>query len=137
MAGVEEKTWVRDLAPGHLVDSTFAVLRKDLRRARTGSPFLSLELGDRTGRVRAVCFEDVALLDGRFAQGDTVRVLGAVEEYRGRARERAKRYSWDAVTDEYEALLRRACEMRGPGMLPAELTDAPEDTEQPVAEVGA
>src|SRR5262249_14791932 len=84
MADVEAKTWVRDLAPGHLVDSTFAVLRKDLRRARTGAPFLSLELGDRTGRVRAVCFDDVALLDGRFAQGDTVRVLGAVEEYRGR-----------------------------------------------------
>jgi len=84
MADVEVKTWVRDLAPGHLVDSTFAVLRKDLRRARTGTPFLSLELGDRTGRVRAVCFDDVALLDGRFAEGDTVRVLGAVEEYRGR-----------------------------------------------------
>jgi glycosyltransferase involved in cell wall biosynthesis len=46
-----------------------------------------------------------------------------VEEYRGRARERAKRYSWDAVTDEYEALLRRVCEMRGPGPLPPELTD--------------
>jgi len=54
MADVEVKTWVRDLAPGHLVDSTFAVLRKDLRRARTGTPFLSLELGDRTGRVQVV-----------------------------------------------------------------------------------
>ncbi len=29
-----------------------------------------------------------------------------VDDYRGRARERARRYSWDAVTDEYEALLR-------------------------------
>lgn len=46
-----------------------------------------------------------------------------VEDYRGRARERAKRYSWDAVTDEYEALLRQACEMRGPGVLPPELCD--------------
>ena len=27
--------------------------------------------------------------------------------YRGRARERARRYSWDAVTDEYEQLLQR------------------------------
>jgi glycosyltransferase involved in cell wall biosynthesis len=48
-----------------------------------------------------------------------------VEEYRGRARERAKRYSWDAVTDEYEELLRRVREMRGPGLLPPELVDAP------------
>ena len=63
------------------------------RRARTGAPFLSLELGDRTGRVRAVGFDDVALLDGRFAQGDTVRVLGAVEEYRGRVQVIVRRSS--------------------------------------------
>lgn len=75
---------MRDLEPGRLVDSTFAVIRKDRRRTRTGSSFLSLDLGDRTGRVPAVVFDDVPLLDARFDQGDTVRVLGAVEEYRGR-----------------------------------------------------
>ena len=39
------------------------------------------------------------------------------------------------MTDEYEALLRRACEMRGPGLLPIELVDAPEpaEPEEPVA----
>jgi 3'-5' exoribonuclease len=79
-----EKTWVRDLEAGRLVDSTFAVIRKDRRRTRTGGAFLSLDLGDRTGRVPAVVFDDVPLLDARFDQGDTVRVLGAVEEYRGR-----------------------------------------------------
>jgi len=46
-----------------------------------------------------------------------------VQEYRDRACERAKRYSWDAVTDEYEELLRHAIEMRGPGLLPPELCD--------------
>jgi 3'-5' exoribonuclease len=80
-----EKVWVRDLEPGQLVDSTFAVVRKDRRRAKTGSPFLALELADRTGRVRGTVFDDVPLLDARFAAGDTVRVLGTVEEYRGRA----------------------------------------------------
>jgi 3'-5' exoribonuclease len=80
-----DKVWVRDLAPGRLVDSTFAVARKDRRRARNGSPFLAVELADRTGRVRGTIFDDVPLLDTRFEQGDTVRVLGTVEEYRGRA----------------------------------------------------
>jgi glycosyltransferase involved in cell wall biosynthesis len=47
-----------------------------------------------------------------------------VEEYRRRARERAKRYSWDAVTDAYEELLERVCRQRGPGSLPPELVDA-------------
>ncbi len=84
MAQVEAKSWIRDLEPGRLVDSSFAVLRKDVRRTRAGAPFLSLELGDRTGRIPAVCFDDVPLLEPRFAQGDTVRVLGAVEEFRGR-----------------------------------------------------
>ncbi len=48
-----------------------------------------------------------------------------VEDYRARALERARLYSWDAVTDSYEDLLRGACEMAGPGWLPAELIDAP------------
>jgi glycosyltransferase involved in cell wall biosynthesis len=47
-----------------------------------------------------------------------------VEEYRGRARERARMYSWDAVADQYEQLLRNVCEMRGPGHLPDALVDA-------------
>ena len=48
-----------------------------------------------------------------------------VAHYRDRARERARRYSWDAVTDQYEALLRRVSTMSGPGALPEELIDAP------------
>ncbi len=48
-----------------------------------------------------------------------------VEEYRAKARERARRYSWDAVTDQYEQLLRRACEASGFGSLPPDLVDRP------------
>jgi hypothetical protein len=55
-----------------------------------------------------------------------------VEEYRVRARERAKRYSWDAVTDEYEQLLVSVREMGGHGALPLELVDAGADA-QPLA----
>jgi hypothetical protein len=46
-----------------------------------------------------------------------------VDDYRGRARERARRYSWEAVTDEYERLLERAFAARRPGRLPPELVD--------------
>jgi glycosyltransferase involved in cell wall biosynthesis len=46
-----------------------------------------------------------------------------VDEYRGRALERAQQYSWEAVTDQYEELLTRVCEARGPGALPAYLVD--------------
>jgi glycosyltransferase involved in cell wall biosynthesis len=56
------------------------------------------------------------------------RLLGdpdAVEGLRDRARERARRYSWEAVTDQYEELLRRAVAARGPGALPPELVEGP------------
>ncbi len=79
-----EKAFVRDLVAGNLVDTTLAVLRKERRRTRDGRPFLALELADRSGRIRANVFEDVAILDGRFAEGDAIRVLGTVEEYRNR-----------------------------------------------------
>ena len=54
------------------------------------------------------------------------RLLGdadLVEEYRRRALERAKRYSWDAVADQYEALLRSVWERNRPGHLPPHLVD--------------
>ena len=46
-----------------------------------------------------------------------------VEEYRRRALERAREYSWEAVTDQYERLLTAVCEARGPGPLPQFLVD--------------
>jgi glycosyltransferase involved in cell wall biosynthesis len=46
-----------------------------------------------------------------------------VEEYRRRALQRARQYSWEAVTDQYERLLRAVCEARGPGPLPQFLVD--------------
>jgi glycosyltransferase involved in cell wall biosynthesis len=47
-----------------------------------------------------------------------------VEAYRERARERARHYSWEAVTDQYERLLHAVCDARRPGVLPPELVDA-------------
>lgn len=47
-----------------------------------------------------------------------------VEEYRDRARARARRYSWEAVTDEYEELLESVRAAHRPGRLPPELVDA-------------
>jgi glycosyltransferase involved in cell wall biosynthesis len=54
-----------------------------------------------------------------------------VEAYRGRARERAKRYSWDAVTDAYEQLLIDAVASYGHGALPPHLVDTAVEPEEP------
>src|SRR4051794_16392343 len=50
---------------------------------------------------------------------------GIVERYRGRALERAERYSWDAATDSYARLLPAALAAPGPGALPPHLLDPP------------
>ena len=47
-----------------------------------------------------------------------------VEAYRARALERARRYSWEAVTDQYERLLLDVLEAGGHGALPPHLVDA-------------
>ena len=53
-----------------------------------------------------------------------------VQSYRAKARERAKRYSWDVVTTEYERLLEGVAHMRRPGPLPRELLERDLDLEE-------
>lgn len=70
------------LRPGDEVDGVYACTRKDRLTARTGTPYLALELRDRTGAMPARAFRDADLLAGRFDRGDLVRVRGKVERFR-------------------------------------------------------
>ena len=70
------------LRAGDLVDGVFACTRKDRLTARTGTPYLALELRDRTSALPARVFRDANLLGGRFDRGDLVRVQGQVERFR-------------------------------------------------------
>jgi 3'-5' exoribonuclease len=75
-------TTVASLRPGDDVDAVFACARKDRLQARTGSPYLALELRDRTGTIAGRAFRDADLLAGRFDRGELVRVRGRVERFR-------------------------------------------------------
>jgi 3'-5' exoribonuclease len=70
------------LRAGDEVDGVFACARKDRLVARSGLPYLALELRDRTGAIQARAFRDADLLAGRFERGDLVRVRGRVERFR-------------------------------------------------------
>jgi 3'-5' exoribonuclease len=70
------------LRPGDDVAGVYACTRKDRLTARTGSPYLALELRDRTSALPARVFRDADLLGGRFERGDLVRVQGRVERFR-------------------------------------------------------
>ena len=75
---------IADLAEDRVVEGVYAVARKQKLRTKGGSPYLALELVDPSGRVDARVWQDVELLDGRFDEGDAVRVLGRVERFRDR-----------------------------------------------------
>jgi 3'-5' exoribonuclease len=77
-------TSIAELAEDRTVEGVFAVTKKERRRTRAGAPYLALELADASGRIEARVWNDVELLDGRFAEGDAVKVLGRVERFEGR-----------------------------------------------------
>ena len=75
---------IAELSEDRTVDGVFAVARKQRLTTRKGRPYLALELVDPSGRIEGRVWEDVELLDRRFAEGDAVRVLGRVERFDGR-----------------------------------------------------
>jgi 3'-5' exoribonuclease len=77
-------TTIVELAEDRVVEGVFGVARKRRLRTKAGTPYLALELVDPSGRIDARVWQDVELLDGRFGEGDAVRVLGRVERFRDR-----------------------------------------------------
>jgi 3'-5' exoribonuclease len=79
---VSGSTTISTLRAGEALDGVFACSRKERQIARNGSPYLTLELRDATGAVRARAFKDADLLAGRFDAGEIVHVRGRVERFR-------------------------------------------------------
>jgi 3'-5' exoribonuclease len=73
---------IASLRAGDRVSGVFACVRKDRLSTRTGSPYLALELRDRSGSVAARAFREADRLAGGFERGDLVRVEGQVERFR-------------------------------------------------------
>ncbi|MBA2348289.1 MAG: HDIG domain-containing protein [Solirubrobacterales bacterium] len=73
---------VATLRAGEQVDTVLACLRKDRLTTKSGAPYLTLELRDRTGTLPARVFKDADRLAGRFERGQLVRVKGRVERFR-------------------------------------------------------
>jgi len=82
MDDVPSDRTISSLRAGDEVQAVFACVRKDRLKTRTGSPYLALELRDRTGTVQARAFRDADVLAGRFERGELVNVVGRVERFR-------------------------------------------------------
>jgi 3'-5' exoribonuclease len=78
----EEAPTVATLRREDEVDGVFACVRKERHVSRAGTPYLTLELRDRTGTIVGRAFRDADLHAGRFDRGDLVHVRGRVERFR-------------------------------------------------------
>ena len=77
-----EHTPIAQLRPGDQVEGVYACTRKDRLTSRNGSPYLALELRDRSGSVPARAFRAADFLAGQFERGDLVLVCGRAERFR-------------------------------------------------------
>src|SRR5258708_29495638 len=76
--------YVRDLQPNQVMTSTFLVHTKDIRQKKSGEPYLSLLLGDRTGDLDAKMWDNVAEVMDTFDRDDFVKVKGLLQIFQNR-----------------------------------------------------
>jgi 3'-5' exoribonuclease len=81
-----KKVYVKDLTVGTTAQGHFSVLEKRyINYQRNGAPAagLVMTLGDKTGRISAVAWNEALVADGTYKQDDIVEIVGRVQDYRG------------------------------------------------------
>ncbi len=76
--------YVNELQANQPVSGTFLVSHKEVRQKKTGDPYLSLTLSDRTGEVDAKMWDNAAEVLDAFNRDDFVRVKGLLQIFHNR-----------------------------------------------------
>lgn len=79
-----KSAYLSELKPNQVFTSTFLVHVKDVRQKKSGDPYLSLMLGDRTGEVEAKMWDNVAEIVDTFERDDFVKVKGILQVFQNR-----------------------------------------------------
>ncbi len=77
--------FVGTLVPNDVITAQFLVLSKEIRQKKTGEPYLSLHLSDRTGEIDAKMWDNVAEVMHTFERDDFIKVKGLVQVYQNRS----------------------------------------------------
>ncbi len=72
---------VRELKPDEIANAVFLVQSKEIRQKRTGEPYLSLGLSDKTGEIEARMWDNVAEVMDTFGRDDFIKVRGQLQIY--------------------------------------------------------
>jgi 3'-5' exoribonuclease len=108
--------YVSELQPNQVITATFLVQQKDIRQKKTGEPYLSLVLGDRTGEIEAKMWDNAAEVMDTFERDDFLKVRGLLQVYQNRLQLTVHRLQKQAddevdVTDYFPASTRDTEEM--------------------------
>jgi 3'-5' exoribonuclease len=76
--------YVTELQPNQAVQATFLVSHKEIRQKKSGEPYLSLTLTDRTGELDAKMWDNAAESLDTFNRDDFVRVKGLLQVFQNR-----------------------------------------------------
>jgi 3'-5' exoribonuclease len=76
--------FVNTIVPNVTVTTHFLVAHKDIRQKKTGEPYLSLVLADRTGEIEAKMWDNVTEVMSTFDRDDFVKVKGLVQVYQNK-----------------------------------------------------
>ena len=76
--------YISQLEPNQVVTGLFLVQARDIRQKKTGEPYLSLILADRTGEIDGKMWDNVAEVMDTFDRDDFVRAKGVMQIYQGR-----------------------------------------------------
>ena len=76
--------YVKELEANQSISTFFLVQNKEIRQKKTGEPYLSLSLGDRTGELDAKMWDNVAEVMETFERDDFVKVKGMIQIFHNR-----------------------------------------------------
>lgn len=103
-----ERAWVAELQPGAEIEESYVVRAKDLRQRRGGGPYIAASLGDRTGEVAALVWENVEQIGKVLTVGSVVSVKGQVQRYNDRLQVVIRRAATVATDEVDESLFVRS-----------------------------
>ena len=76
--------YLSELQPNQTVQGTFLVSYKDVRQKKSGEPYLSVTLTDRTGDLDAKMWDNAAEAIATFDRDDFVRIKGLLQIFQNR-----------------------------------------------------
>jgi 3'-5' exoribonuclease len=79
-----KSSFVSDLGAEQTITSYFLVNEKEIRNSRAGKAYLRLDLGDRSGTIEAVMWDQFEASAKDIGRGDVVKVNARVESYRNK-----------------------------------------------------